>query len=265
MIKRATRMVGIFVGLVLLLLCGPLLVLVSGTIDLSARWSSASREPAGLAPDPAESPDAVVQVYGARAFSWRGAFAVHTWIAVKAENADSFTTYEVLGWRARRGISVVATSNGRPDRAWYGQPPELYADIRGPEASALIPQIQAAVRSYPYGDTYGIWPGPNSNTFTAHVARLVPGLRLDLPPTAVGKDYLGAWRLWASSPSGTGFQISARGLAGVMVGIEEGLELNLLGLSFGVDPVDLAIRLPGIGVLGAGSGRAIAASPDEEG
>ena len=264
MIKRAARMVGIFVGLLLVLLCGPLLVLVSGTVDLSARWSSASREPAGLAPDPAATPEAVVQVYGARAFSWRGAFAVHTWIAVKADNADTFTTYEVLGWRARRGISVVATSTGRPDRAWYGQPPELYADIRGPEASALIPQIQAAVRSYPYGDTYGIWPGPNSNTFTAHVARLVPGMRLDLPPTAVGKDYLGAWRIWASSPSGTGYQISARGLAGVMVGAEEGLELNLLGLSFGIDPADLAVRLPGIGVLGAGSGRAVAASaPDD--
>ena len=76
-------MAGILVGLILVLLCGPLLVLASGTIDLSARWSSASRAPAGLAPDPAETPEAVVQVYGARAFSWRGAFAVHTWIAVK--------------------------------------------------------------------------------------------------------------------------------------------------------------------------------------
>ena len=254
---------GILIGLLLVLLCGPLLVLLNGTIDMGARWSSASRAPAGLAPDPAETPEAVVQIYGARAFSWRGAFAVHTWIATKAENADSFTTHEVLGWRARRGIPVVATGTGRPDRAWYGQPPELYADIRGPEASALIPQIEAAVRSYPYGDSYTIWPGPNSNTFTAHVARLVPDLRLDLPPTAVGKDYLGPWRLWGPSPSGTGYQISARGLAGVMVGLEEGLELNLLGLSFGLDPGDLALRLPGIGVLGGGGGRAVAASaPD---
>ena len=146
----------------------------------------------------------------------------------------------------------------------YGQRPELYVDIRGPEASALIPQIEAAVRSYPYPDTYGIWPGPNSNTFTAHVGRLVPDMRLDLPPTAVGKDYLGPWRVWARSPSGTGYQLSARGLAGVMVGLEEGLELNLLGLSFGVDPADLALRFPGIGVLGAGSGRAIAASAVEK-
>ena len=255
---------GILIVLLLVLLAGPLLVLLSGKVDLDAHWSSASRAPAGLAPDPAETPEAVVQVYGARAFSWRGAFAVHTWIATKAENAGTFTYHEVLGWRARRGIPVVATGSGRPDREWYGQRPELYVDIRGPEASALIPQIEAAVRSYPYPDTYGIWPGPNSNTFTAHVGRLVPDMRLDLPPTAVGKDYLGPWRVWARSPSGTGYQLSARGLAGVMVGLEEGLELNLLGLSFGVDPADLALRFPGIGVLGAGSGRAIAASAVEK-
>ncbi len=255
---------GFIVVLLIVLLCGPLLVVLNGTVDLKAQWSSASRNSVGLAPDPADVPEAVVQIYGARAFSWRGAFAVHTWIAIKPENADSFTTHEVLGWRARRGIQVIATSTGRPDREWYGQPPELYVDIRGPEASALIPQIEAAVRSYPYADSYSIWPGPNSNTFTAHVARLVPDLRLDLPPTAIGKDYLGPWQVWAPSPSGTGYQLSARGLAGVMVGVDEGLELNLLGLSFGVDPADLALRFPGIGVLGAGSGRAVAASPDLE-
>ena len=255
-------MAGILIGLILVLLCGPLAVLLSGTIDLNARWSSASRETTGSAPDPAEVTDAVVQVYGARAFSWRGAFAVHTWISVKAENASTFTTYEVLGWRARRGISVVTSNTGPPDRAWYGQPPELYVDIRGPQASALIPQIQAAVRSYPYADEYRIWPGPNSNTFTAHVARLVPEMRLDLPPTAVGKDYLGGWKVWAPSPSGTGYQLSAHGLAGVMVGTEEGLEMNLLGLSFGLDPADFALRLPGFGIVGGGSGRAIAADED---
>ena len=49
---------------------------------------------------------------------------------------------------------------------------------------------------YPYADSYRVWPGPNSNTFTAFVLREVPELRVDLPPTAIGKDYLGCvrWR-----------------------------------------------------------------------
>ena len=35
-----------------------------------------------------------------------------------------------------------------------------------------------------------------------------------------------------------------------MVGLEEGVELNLLGLTFGVDPRSLSIKLPLIGRLG---------------
>ena len=46
-------------------------------------WYEARRDPTCLAPDPAATPEAVVQVYAARAVSWRGVLAVHTWIAVK--------------------------------------------------------------------------------------------------------------------------------------------------------------------------------------
>ena len=40
------------------------------------------------------------------------------------------------------------------------------------------------------------------------------------------------------------------GLVGLSLAREEGLELNLLGLTFGFDPLDLALKLPGIGRLG---------------
>lgn len=39
------------------------------------------------------------------------------------------------------------------------------------------------------------------------------------------------------------------GLAGVMVARDEGLELNLLGLGFGIDLDNLVLRLPGFGRL----------------
>ena len=35
--------------------------------------------------------------------------------------------------------------------------------------------------------------------------------------------------------------------------VEEGLEFNFLGLAFGVDPLDLALRLPVVGRVGLGS------------
>ncbi len=206
-------------------------------------WWTASREPVGLAPDPALTPEAVVQVYGARAFSWRGYLGIHTWIAVKPTQAKSYTIYEVIGWLQRRKMPVLVIYENVPDRRWYGNMPEILMEKRGDGVDALIERIDQAARSYPYAKDYTIWPGPNSNTFTAWISRAVPELQLDLPPTAIGKDYLG-YRLISQAPSGSGFQISFFGLIGVLVSKVEGVEFNLLGLSFGVGLDPPVIRLP---------------------
>ena len=237
--------------LLLLLLSGPVLAALTGKVELGGDWRTATRDSAGIAPDPAAFREALVQVYGARAFSWRAAFAVHTWIATKRRDAEEYRVYEVIGWRAMRGQSALSERRDRhPDRQWYGAQPTVYLERSGAEAEALIDQIEAAVASYPYKDVYRTWPGPNSNTFTAHVARNVPALRLDLPPTAIGKDFLGETTFAAATPSSTGYQVSVYGLLGLMVGLEEGLEVNLLGLTLGIDPLDLTIKLPGLGRLG---------------
>jgi hypothetical protein len=125
----------------------------------------------------------------------------------------------------------------------------LLRDVRGPGVDALIDRIETAVRNYPYNGAYRVWPGPNSNTFTAFVLRDVPELRVDLPPTAIGKDFLGLNPV-ALTPSGTGGQFNLFGLAGVLVGWEEGVELNLLGLTFGLDPASLSLKLPLLGRIG---------------
>jgi hypothetical protein len=216
---------------------------------VGGNWRSASRAPTGLAPDPASTLDAVVQVYAARAVRWRGYFGVHTWIAVKPREAARYTVYEVNGWRLRRAGTSVAISDRAPDSRWFGNAPTLIADLRGEAADAAVTKIESAVRSYPFADTYRVWPGPNSNTFIAHVLRSVPELKADLPPTAIGKDYLGG-SLFARSPSGTGLQFSLFGVLGLMGGVEEGVELNVLGLTFGVDPLGLAVKLPLAGRVG---------------
>lgn len=215
----------------------------------SGDWRTASRAPIGLAPDPATTLEAVVQVYAARAVRWRGYFGVHTWVAVKPRGDAEYTVYEVNGWRLRRTGSAVSIDHRAPDSRWFGNRPELLADRRGDGVDELIARIEAAVASYPHADTYRVWPGPNSNTFVAHVLRAAPELRADLPATAIGKDYLGldfvAW-----SPSGTGAQLNVFGALGVLAGVEEGLELNVLGLTFGVDPLDLSLKLPLAGRVG---------------
>jgi hypothetical protein len=212
-------------------------------------WRTASQEPAGLAPDPATTPEAVVQVYGARTWGWRGAFGVHTWIAVKPKDAKAYAVYEVIGWRMRWADSAVSISARAADARWYGNLPEIYADKRGEAAEKLIPRIDAAARSYPYAKEYTAWPGPNSNTFTAWITRAVPELDVDLPPTAIGKDYLGA-ALIGHAPSGHGIQLSLGGMFALTASGVEGLELNLLGLTFGVNPFDPSLKLPMLGRIG---------------
>ena len=226
------------------------LILVFAVACTSTRdWRSASHEPVGLAPDPAAERAALVQVYAARAFGWRGWFGVHTWIAVKPTDAQAYRVYEVIGWRLRSGRSALTVSERHPDARWFGSVPEIIAAKRGAGVDALIERIDQAAAAYPYAGRYSAWPGPNSNTFTAWVLRAVPELRADLPPTAIGKDYLGE-DLLSSAPSGSGHQVSLLGVLGVAASGVEGLELNVLGLTFGVNPFDPALKLPLIGRIG---------------
>ncbi len=221
-----------------------------GRVVAQDDWRTASRAPVGLAPDPAATAEPVVQVYAARTWGARGLFGVHTWIAVKPAGAPAYTVYEVLRWQLRYSGTVVAARSRAPDGRWVGNEPELLAQKRGPGVGELIERIEQAVRSYPYRHEYLAWPGPNSNTFTAWVARAVPELEVDLPPTAIGKDYLGD-RIVARAPSGSGFQLSLGGLLALTASGVEGLELNVLGLTFGVNPFDPALKLPLVGRIGA--------------
>jgi hypothetical protein len=228
-------------------------LLVSTALVLSARsqhWSVARWDSARLAPDPARHPDAVVQLYAARAWGWKGAVAVHCWVAFKREGAQAYDRYEVVGWGVSRGASAVRRNLRPPDGRWAGSEPELLVDIRGEAAATAIPEIEAAIARYPYPDRYVTWPGPNSNTFVAWLAREVPALQASLPPTAIGKDFLPGGRFLALAPSGTGFQLSLAGVLGLTLARDEGLELNLLGFVVGLAPRELAIKLPGLGRLG---------------
>lgn len=211
-------------------------------------WRTAARHSAGIAPDPATlAGTAIVQVYAAATYGWRGYFAVHPWIIYKRAGEAAYTRYDVIGWG--RG-TVVRRNYALPDGLWFGAMPRVLVDHRGAGVEAMIEDIEAAIASYPHADEYRSYPGPNSNTFLAHIGREVPALRLDLPANAIGKDYRPVSRPLGVSPSGSGLQFSLLGLFGLSVGFEEGLELNLLGLGFGIDLNSPALRLPAIGRVG---------------
>ena len=234
-------------GVAAVALLGPVLIKSAAHSWAHVPWYQASREPTGLAPDPAAERRAVVQVYAASTFGWRGIVAVHTWIVTKPAEGEAYTRWDVVGWGGGR---VVRRDYAGPDAMWYGQRPSLLLDRRGEDAAALIPRIEAAVASYPFPERYRSWPGPNSNTFTAHVGRSVPELGLDLPPTAIGKDFRAFDDAVGRAPSGGGVQFSLYGVAGLILAPEEGIEINLLGLSLGVDVARPALRLPAVGRIG---------------
>ena len=156
----------------------------------NSHWQTASREPAGIAPKPSIETKAVIEIYAADAFSWRGWFAVHSWIAIKEKNSLEYTVYEVVGWRLRQGLPALNKYKAvSPDRYWYGAKPEKIISITGDKAEKIIPKIIDAVSRYPWANEYTVFPGPNSNTFPAWIGLQIPELGLNMPLRAIGSGY----------------------------------------------------------------------------
>jgi len=177
------KWVEIFMLVVVLL--APILTGCSGDRD----WRTASRKSAGIAPAPAVTKEAVLEVYGAKAWGWRGWFAIHTWIAAKHTGETAYTVYDVVGWRLHHNQPVMSIRRDIPDRYWYGERPKIIKEFRGSGVDELIDEVDKAAKAYPWQTTYRAFPGPNSNTFTAWIAREVPELKLKLPFAAIGSGY----------------------------------------------------------------------------
>lgn len=248
-----------FLCLILLTIFASLALAVHKRESLAQEgWATARRDSAGLAPDARRyASEAIVQVYAAPTWGWKGVVAVHPWIIFKRAGETDYNRYEVISWGSDE---KVRRNRNSPDGYWYGAKPRLLVEHRGAEAEAMIPQIEAAIASYPWPETYRAWPGPNSNTFIAHIGRQVPALKLDMPANAVGKDFRALLDPVGLPPSGRGVQVSLLGMAGFTIGAEEGVELNVLGLNMGVGFSPLRLRLPFVG----GVGRDNVQKPDGE-
>jgi Protein of unknown function (DUF3750) len=212
-------------------------------------WRDADWSSTGTLPPAGDYKPARVIVFTGKAGAWKGIFAVHSWVVFKPAGAAEWTRFDVVGWG-----NPMRTNGWPPDGRWFGNMPVAIADVSGSDAEKLIPRIEAAVRAYSFrhaGD-YRIWPGPNSNSFTAAVLRAVPELGVALPPNAVGRDFRD--RIYAGrTDSGTGVELNLAGFAAVKLGWVEGIELDLLGLVAGLDLRHPGVKLPGFGRIGVES------------
>jgi hypothetical protein len=210
-------------------------------------WSQWDRTVVSQMPAANAHPEARVLVMTGRTRGWKGVVAVHSWIVIKGESDKVWRRYDVAGW----GNPVRL--NWWPPDLWFGQHGEVVLDIKGAQAQALIPRIDAAIKEYRYSNhgDYRMWPGPNSNTFIAAVLRAVPELGVTLPPNAIGRDYR-EWPYVGLTDSGTGVEANLWGVLGVKLGWVEGVELNVLGLVAGLDLRRPALKVPGYGHVGFG-------------
>lgn len=207
----------------------------------SSDWKTASMESSNLIPKDEEYSGAIIQVYAARAFGWRGYFATHTWIAYRKGDQGEWTRWDVTGWGSG---STVKKNIAPPDGKWYGSQPILLKEVRGIAATSAIRQIENSIEEYPYQDQYTAWPGPNSNTFTAYVIRNASSINVDLPSNAIGKDYTTITNPLTRSPGGAGYNINLYGILGINFGFQEGFELNILSLNYGFDIIEPGILVP---------------------
>jgi len=167
--------------------------------------------------------------------------ARHPWFAVRRPGETEWHVYEVGGGGTEDDPFRHHHPYGNPilHKVWRGE--------AGERAAACIERVSDDVRNRIERD-YIFYPGPNSNTFGDVVLRRCK-LSASLPATSVGKDWRGIIGAGVTSER-TGLQVETP-LVGVKLGLKEGVEVHLMGLSIGVDVWPPAIILPlGPGRLG---------------
>jgi Protein of unknown function (DUF3750) len=234
---------------ILLIFIAPALVSVGvwALGDHPTSWRNADWSSAGVLPPAAADSEAAIYIMSARTGGLKGALATHSWIVTKAKNSASYNRYDKVGWG-----SPIRKNAYDADGRWYSNTPQIIQEIRGKNAENLIPKLEAAIADYPFAQagSYRIWPGPNSNTFIAHILREVQELGACLPTEAVGRDFPSDGKLVWRSADGREFRISLWGYAGLSFGLRTGFEINLAGLVAGFDVMRPALKIPGFGRIG---------------
>lgn len=173
---------------------------------------------------------------------WYTRFAEHVWIEV-ADAAGRERIEWNRGWDAVVHSELDAediTGHAAADERWE-RGVAVLAHWTGDEAKALAARIRAVADRFPDAAHYRAWPGPNCNTFLAWLAHAAD-FGIALPPNAVGKDYTG-WLDAGVSTTGLGLHLDTAVL-GAQVGLVEGVELHLLGLTAGVGLWPPSLKLP---------------------
>jgi len=223
-----------------------LALVVAAAACASPRPAATPREPPWLVlVKSARLPDAA---------PWPTRFAHHTWLDVKLGS-------EAMWWRAEIASSEsgvvflpIDASRARDD-TWYSRRGvRLLATIEGEPARRVAEALPRLCKELDarYADGYLRWPGPNSNTFVADLARELPDLAFVFDANAIGKDWPG-WFDAGVTSSRTGLHLDTP-IAGAALGLRDGVELHALGLTLAVRLWPPSLALPFLPELPLGFG-----------
>ena len=137
----------------------------------------------------------------------KGLFGVHTWVAVKPTDAPDWTVYEVIGWRLRWTDTAVVVRNRAPDALVRRRRRALRREARRRRRRADQAHRQGGARLSVRQANTRSGPGRTRTPSPPGSRARCPSCEVDLPATAIGKDYLGG-RVIGAAPSGSGFQFS---------------------------------------------------------
>jgi hypothetical protein len=159
--------------------------------------------------------------------------ARHSWIVANVPGEPTFRRFEL----GRSGGGDPFSYFGDGDVALHGvvhYPPA--------ELARVVDCLDREERNYHREHAhYFPIPGPNSNTIVDVMLRRC-GVHVELPATAIGRDYRGP--IGASVTSlGTGLQLETWAV-GAKIGLEEGVELHVASLALGVHVWPPAITVP---------------------
>lgn len=178
------------------------------------------------------------------------AIARHPWVALR-DDTGGWERWEVMCCPDGSELGTVRQRRGGDPLSDYGAgggDVEVHAIHRGARALEMIACVRREGPAYPHRQRYRAWPGPNSNTFVDWLIRRCD-LDVELPAASIGRDYRGLIGV-STTAGGTGVQLETA-IAGLKLGLREGIELHVLGLVLGIDLWPPALVLP-IGRLGFG-------------
>jgi len=215
-------------------------------VERPASWREANWGTSGILPPP-QRDDVAVYIMAARTGGMKGAISVHSWLVLKKQGEVAYDRYDKVGW----GMPVRRNAYAA-DGYWYSNQPWVAHVVTGKQAENLLPNIEAAIASYPHAAQggYAVWPGPNSNSFVAHVLDTVPEIGARAPANATGRDFAPGLASLRIAPDWRDIHLTFGGYLGLAAGLRSGIEVHLLGLTAGLDLVRPGIKIPAIGRIG---------------